>query len=69
MIITATTKVEYEIIKSKCEMANDKCQIDSTILLKGASDTVFIKDLKEEHVTGGNAGMTKGGTRRCISLV
>ncbi len=53
---------EYEILKSKCQMANDKCQIDSTILLKGASDTVFIKDTKEEHVDGGNAGMTKGGT-------
>ncbi len=53
---------EYDGLLTRCKTNNGKCQIDSTILLKGQLDIVFIKDIKREQIDGGNPGMTKGGT-------
>ncbi|MEP7166883.1 MAG: NAD(P)H-hydrate dehydratase [Candidatus Woesebacteria bacterium] len=59
MIITPHAS-EYERLIGNAK-GEDVLETGVTILLKGQEDQVFTKDSKEV-ITGGNPGMTKGGT-------
>ncbi|HSW89619.1 MAG TPA: NAD(P)H-hydrate dehydratase [Patescibacteria group bacterium] len=52
---------EYEGLQAKFQNPNSKIQTKATILLKGKVDTVMQEE-RTETITGGNPGMTKGGT-------
>jgi NAD(P)H-hydrate epimerase len=44
------------------DLRRQACDVGVTIFLKGPTDTVIGPDGKEEKLTGGNAGLTVGGT-------
>jgi len=63
MIITPNRK-ELEIVKTK--LGGKYSQLKSTILAKGPTDTIS-SPTRELTITGGNPGLTKGGTGDVLS--